>query len=147
MSEEEGTLPTDPQAVSEEPQQHNASDADGTSWTSADYLLDAMKTFGPNHPLRIRIEGAQSTTFEQLVSATTQFQQFNADSDKLYSAFDDSLSAHVSLLTQIKKDLRALEDRVFAAKLRAVKIAEHDGVPVAAILDKEDDEEEKKALM
>ncbi len=104
--------------------------------TPSDYLLDAVETFGPNHPLRVRIEGAQSTTYEQLVSATAQFQEFIGDSDKLYGAFDDSLSSHVALLAQIKKDLRALEDRVFAVKLRAAKIAEHDGVDVSAILDK-----------
>ena len=134
MSEEGGIPPTQGEVGSE--------DQGETSWTAGDFLLDAVKTFGPSHPLRIRIEGAQSTTYEQLVSANTQFQQFISDSDKLYNAFDDSLSAHVALLSQIKKDLRTLEDRVFAAKLRAVKIAEHDGVDVGPLLSKDNDEEE-----
>jgi hypothetical protein len=119
-----------------------ADEAPEGNWTASDDLLDAVKTFGPNHPLRIRIEGAQSTTYEQLVSASAHFQQFIGDSDKLYGAFDDSLSAHVALLSQIKKDLRALEDRVFSVKLRAAKIAEHDGVDVSAILEKNDSEAE-----
>jgi hypothetical protein len=114
--------------------------------TACDDLLEAVQTFGPNHPLRIRIEGAQATTYDQLVSATNHFQQFITDSDKLYAAFDDSLSSHIGLLAQIKKDLRALEDRVFSVKLRAVRIAEHDGVDVSGVIDKKEAEEEQTAV-
>lgn len=112
----------------------NSSPGEIDSETARWLLLESISTFQPDHPLRIRIEGAQSTTYEQLSSTNTQLASFNAASDKLYNSFSDNLSGYLTLLGQLKKDLQGLEVRVTAVKQRALKIAEVDGVNVDEIL-------------
>jgi hypothetical protein len=97
----------------------------------ATILVDALRVFDSRHPQRVRMEGSQSTSLDNLSSTVTALRSFNAESDVIFAQTTDSFSQHIHLLGKIRQELLLLESRVTRAKERAINVAEYDGVDLS----------------
>lgn len=102
-----------------------------SSDAGARILVDALRVFDSRHPQRVRMEGSQSTSLDNLSSTVDALKSFNAESDVVFAQSTDSFSQHIQLLSKIRQELLLLESRVTRAKERAINIAEHDGVDLS----------------
>jgi hypothetical protein len=97
----------------------------------ATILVDALRVFDSRHPQRVRMEGSQSTSLDNLSSTVAALRSFNAESDVIFAQTTDSFSQHIHLLGKIRQELLLLESRVTRAKERAINVAEFDGVDLS----------------
>lgn len=98
---------------------------------SASILVDALRVFDSRHPQRVRMEGSQSTSLDNLLSTLEALKMFNAESDAVYAQSSDAFPQHVQLLGKIRQELLLLEARVTRAKERAINLAEHDEIDLS----------------
>lgn len=102
-----------------------------SSIAAGEILYHALQQLHRDHPARQRIEGAQRTALTNLESSVEQLKNFSVASDALFQSCSASFPNHLHFLSQIKKDLNHLEAKVTWLKMRACRIAEHDGVDLS----------------